>query len=267
MRTVKRSGRDLLQKVIQLPCRLFNWQGIIEELTTKVNSFTFRTIEFLVVVFGFIIVVTTFFLEQSERRDQWLVNAWQIVDKRAPGASGKITAIHYLVRNSAPLIHLNFSRYRHGAPVYLEKLDIFDEDLDLGAWLPQSSFWGSIMDGSDLRKAQFRDGCFRETALTGSRLEGADFQIADLSGAILKQANVANAKFNGANLSGTDLRSAIGLTQQQLDSAFFCEQDGGPPLLSPELRSPQERACRKSQGCSWSRPANDVEIGGEGWKN
>lgn len=89
------------------------------------------------------------------------------------------------------------------------------------AW---SNLRGVTMNGADLRGADL-SGAYLSGAklsganLTGANLAGTNLSRADLSDTDLSGANVLDAYLPGANLSGTDLRTATGLSAEQLRSA------------------------------------------------
>ena len=210
-----------------------------------------RPVEFFIVVAGFLVAAVTFHLEQEERRNQRLVAGWQLLSERAPGASGKKRALLYLLENQESLVAINLSYKRHGAPVYLQNLDVYNEETDRGADFRLSSFAGAIMENSDLRKSDFSLSCLQNAELGNSRLMGSTFLNADLTSANLWGADMTGAKISGANLSGAHMEKTRGLTQEQIDTARFCPSSGRPNL--PEgLTAPRTQDCKPAQGCSWS---------------
>ena len=219
------------------------------------NSPGARSVEFAILVLGFFLAALTFYLESEDRQNQRLVNAWQIVLESAPGASGKVPALEFLYSKKQPMFGLDLSHVKHGHPVYLRDLDFCDKPSCYRAYLPHSSFAGAIVDNAKLRKSIFVNSCLYLTNLTGSDLREGDFSDADLSRAILDSTDLKDAEFDGANLSGTSFRSSKNLTQVQLDSAFYCDTDGGKPALpdGEEFDPPPRRhQCKTSEGCLWS---------------
>jgi len=105
--------------------------------------------------------------------------------------------------------------------------------------------------GVDYQSPNFRDAKLGRADFTGANLMGANFFGADLtatifngadltdaelgqvvlSGALVISANLTRANLRGADLSGVDLRTAIGLTRLQLDSARNVDGDRVPPDL------------------------------------
>ena len=79
-------------------------------------------------------------------------------------------------------------------------------DLSMGV------FNGSIFAGSDLRELDGTASLFGRASFAGSNLTNAVFV-----GAYLEGANFKGATLDGVNFSGAEMRSAVGLTQRQLD--------------------------------------------------
>lgn len=90
-------------------------------------------------------------------------------------------------------------------------------------------------DKTKFQKADFTRAILFHASLVGAYIEEADFTNADLReadftsanltradlrGAQLDKANFKRAILNGARLEGVDLRNAIGLVQEQIDSAI-----------------------------------------------
>jgi hypothetical protein len=104
-----------------------------------------------------------------------------------------------------------------------QRLNLSGTDLRW-AILNKAKLDGVDLTSAQLGNAQLKDAELREAILidahfTDAILEGAQLEGADLRGAVLRGAKVAGVNFKGANLSGADLSDAVGLTQEQLDSA------------------------------------------------
>ena len=212
-----------------------------------------RPIEFLVVVIGFVIAVITFYQEADDRSMQRLIAGWQLLSEAAPGSSGKHQALLFLHENKEPLVAVNLSFVRHGAPVYLQSIDLFDENTGRGVYLPLSSFAGAILQSADLRNSSFFHSCLYKTELGNAKLTGSDFTKADLTSANLWKADMTDVKLVDTNLSGAAMKEAKQITQKQLDQAYYCDPFG-PPTLDDELNPPPKRElCTPAQGCDWSR--------------
>ncbi len=84
---------------------------------------------------------------------------------------------------------------------------------------------------ADLARADLRCIDLAGIDFTNANLEWADLQYANLSGANLRSARLIGAKLARANLRGTCLRSAVGLTQAQLDPAEGDSSTQLPPGL------------------------------------
>ena len=87
------------------------------------------------------------------------------------------------------------------------------------------------------------------TNLSGANLSLANLSDADLSSADLRRSYVVEANLNTANLSGAYLSGAIGLTDEQMTSAWSLE---GATML-PNGQKYEERL--KSKGRGSERPA------------
>jgi uncharacterized protein YjbI with pentapeptide repeats len=74
-----------------------------------------------------------------------------------------------------------------------------------GAWLHRADLQGASLQKANLQRANLRE----------TNLQGANLGEANLQGANLGEANLRGASLRGANLQG-----AVGLTQEQLDTAF-----------------------------------------------
>ncbi len=210
-----------------------------------------RPVEFFIVVAGFLVAAITFYVETEERRNQRLVAGWQLLSERAPGASGKKRALLYLLENNESLVAINLSYKRHGAPVYLQELDVYNEETGRGADFRLASFAGAILNRADLRNSDFSLSCLQNTELGHALLMGTKFNNSDLTRANLSYADMTDSNLSGANLSGAHMQFTKGLTQEQIDTASFC-RSYGPPNLPDGLTAPQNQRCIPTPGCTWS---------------
>jgi uncharacterized protein YjbI with pentapeptide repeats len=97
--------------------------------------------------------------------------------------------------------------------------------------LQQADLAGADLCGARLPGAQLQKAVLVTTKLRGSDLRGSSLRGADLAGAVLQ----------GADLRGADLRGAVGLTQQQVDSAIT---DGTTAVSPPLWAGRRERRAR-----------------------
>jgi uncharacterized protein YjbI with pentapeptide repeats len=119
------------------------------------------------------------------------------------------------------------------------------EDASFSGWLHQTkfqdsnlceaSFYGELVNVSfiscDLRAVDFSQCEFKRVRFRRSKKKpidlsdcnfaGVDLSQMDLSGANLSYADFTDAILNGTNLKGANLSSAIGITQEELDSAVI----------------------------------------------
>ncbi len=72
----------------------------------------------------------------------------------------------------------------------------------------------------------------RRTDLSNANLEDANFSGADCTNAIFRGANFKNTILEGTILKGADLREAINLTKEQIDTAIIDEKTLLPDYLS-----------------------------------
>ena len=215
-----------------------------------------RPIEFFLLVIGIAYGVIAYYGEEDDRRDRRLIAGWQLISEQAPGSSGKDLALNYLfgkldAEDTQALVAIDLSAKRHGGPVYLQNLELYNEDEEFGAYLPLSSFAGAILQGADLRSVQFHQACLYHTELGGANLVGTDFSYADLTRARLSNADMSDATLANANLSGAHMKTTRGLEQSQLDKAYYCETFE-KPSLPDGLSVPSRADCDTSEGCKWS---------------
>ena len=201
-----------------------------------------RPVEFAILIIAFIIAAITFSQESQDRRNQRLVASWQLLTEVSPGASGKILALEYLHKAGEHLTGIDLSRSRHGAPAYLPGLDVYDEKSDRGTDFRLANFAGAILRGADLSASHLFGSCLYQVEFGEAKLVRTDFRQADLTNANLWDADLEGAVFASANLSGTRMERSKGLTQAQLDAAFFCDESGGSPHLPPGLVPPPMRS-------------------------
>jgi uncharacterized protein YjbI with pentapeptide repeats len=98
----------------------------------------------------------------------------------------------------------------------------------------RSDFSHAVLARADVSGSQFAEADFTEADITGAKLIDAHCPRAVFDGAVLahsdaRRANFTNADFDsadvtlvnfeGANIAGADLRTAVGLTQAQLNRA------------------------------------------------
>ncbi len=91
----------------------------------------------------------------------------------------------------------------------LQKADLYKADLS-GALLKNAR-----LTGADLSRATLV-----ETNLSGAEATEADLSSADLSGSRLSETILSGANLVGTILYGVDVRRAVGLTREQIDSAL-----------------------------------------------
>ena len=94
--------------------------------------------------------------------------------------------------------------------------------------------------GANLTHANIRYANFSDATLAGANLTEIFLHMGDLSNANLKEANLTDAILSEVDISSTNFDSVKGLTQNQLDKAYYFK--GRPPCNLPDgLKLPPER--------------------------
>ncbi len=106
----------------------------------------------------------------------------------------------------------------------------------------------AVLSFANLEQTDLSSAKLGEANLTGAYLKGtilldADLKKADLRGAYLTGAVLRGVEMDGANLAGTDLRGALGITGQQVCSAWH----GRAALMDPDLAADVQLRCASSQ--------------------
>jgi len=106
----------------------------------------------------------------------------------------------------------------------------------------------AVLSFANLEQTDLSSAKLGEANLTGAYLKGtilldADLKKADLRGAYLTGAVLRGVEMDGANLAGTDLRGALGITGQQVCSAWH----GRAALMDPDLAAEVQLRCASSQ--------------------
>tara|TARA_R110002110_G_scaffold209163_1_gene421527 strand:- start:175 stop:438 length:264 start_codon:yes stop_codon:yes gene_type:complete len=81
-------------------------------------------------------------------------------------------------------------------------------------------------------KLNLQGAFIRRTDLSNANLEDANFSGADCTNAIFRGANFKNTILEGTILKGADLRDAINLTKEQIDTAIIDKKTLLPNYLS-----------------------------------
>ncbi|MCY4039613.1 MAG: pentapeptide repeat-containing protein [Hyphomicrobiales bacterium] len=108
-----------------------------------------------------------------------------------------------------------------------------------GANLSETILHGANLSGARLRNADLSSAYLRSANLGEAYLRGANLGEAHLSEAILHDANLSRASLADADISDADFKGVTGLTQKQINEAFY--RKGHPPRNLPNgLRLPKE---------------------------
>jgi hypothetical protein len=90
----------------------------------------------------------------------------------------------------------------------------------MGVHFDGASLIDAHLEGAWLLAAHLERADLRDAHLDGADLRGADLDSADLREAFFIGANLEGADLTGAHLEGATLKSAVGLTDDQLLVAF-----------------------------------------------
>ena len=131
---------------------------------------------------------------------------------------GKRVDLHFENLNGANLNGAN-----------LNGADLSNADLS-NADLSHANLRQAILRPVDLSGADLSYANLREADMATSSLEGAKLSDADLSGLSLSETDLSGANLRGVNLSGakvrlSQLRSATGVTQEQIDSTDIIPEE------------------------------------------
>src|SRR5713226_6227906 len=96
----------------------------------------------------------------------------------------------------------------------------------------------AVLSFANLEQTDLSSAKLGEANLTGAYLKGTILLDADLTDAVLR-----GVEMDGANLAGTDLRGALGITGQQVCSAWH----GRAALMDPDLAADVQLRCASSQ--------------------
>ncbi len=148
------------------------------------GRYAFRFLE----VLGLLFLIPTAYvliIDLEDRKEQRVVQAWQLVTQPAPGNSGKGPALEYLNSQGIPLVGIDLSEESNQGPSFLARVDLS----------------GALLANANLSRA----GLWQ----------------ADLSGALLKNADLSGAMLRGTkNLSQKILDGACGDEETQLPEGF-----------------------------------------------
>ena len=101
--------------------------------------------------------------------------------------------------------------------------------------LSNANMIGVNLMQANLQEAELQTADLRGANLLFADLRGADLLLASLQGADLQFADLRGSSLEGASLEGADLRGAVGLTQEQVDSALGDDETQLPEgLTRPE---------------------------------
>jgi len=114
--------------------------------------------------------------------------------------------------------------------------EIYAPKASLHASFHEAKLDSANLVGADLRGSTFHHANLTHANLQEANLQEASFAGAELTGARLDAADLRHAHFQGANLSG-----ALGLTQDQLNSACVDDQTKLPANLNRPAPCPPSK--------------------------
>ena len=157
-------------------------------------------------------------LLKAYEKQQSIMMAWQVLNIKKSGSSGKIEAIQTLNNYRMALDEVNLSCEAMGGG-WEKKLKTCESRTYLaGVDAPKVRMQNANLSGVDLSRANFSKGRFFGTLFEGSQLRYADFESAELSG----------ARF--VDYSHSDgLSVARNLNQDTLDRTWAWEDN--PPIF------------------------------------
>ena len=164
-------------------------------------------------------------LEESrrERRHESVSRAWQRINTKAPGNSGKVNAIEYLVSEGVSLVGIDLSCEAMGGrkalsfgenntatsptdclfPTYLRKLDLDGQAVEENGNKTLVELMRSDFSGADLTNAQFKSVNLTLSLFRRAQLQGATFK-----NTVLTQANFSNAHLEATHFENCDVSNA-----------------------------------------------------------
>ena len=166
--------------------------------------------------------------------------------------AGQIPIFEELVRLGASLGYLDASNVNLAArdPGFV-KLGFFGIRLE-GSMLNFADFRNSNLGGAQFMRARLVHARFDGSYLIKADFSDADLRTASFADADLKNANFTEAKIGlsslkNANLSGAIMKSVVGISQAQLDTA--CSSDNIPPQDLPRDTWSEKQLIWKENEC------------------
>ncbi|WP_291997260.1 pentapeptide repeat-containing protein [Candidatus Accumulibacter sp. ACC012] len=213
----------------------------------------------IVAAASLLLAVAISWLNLVEAVEDRKFRAWQLIQARVPGNSGKASALEYL--NSPDGLFcskifggtLESSLYQGTKSWCLYKIkeitsllgvNLSSRDLDHPLWLggaklkganlTRADFEGTELFVSDLSYANLAMVSFKNAGLQGSDLSYSTIRYANFDGATLLGVNfegslLGHATFSGANLTDAKLDGSHQLTIEQLSGACGNERTSLPP--------------------------------------
>ncbi len=99
--------------------------------------------------------------------------------------------------------------------------------------MAQNNMSGPNLSGANMTEADLTAINLMGADMNGANLTGANLTEANMTGADLTEANLTKADLTRTKVSLSQLRSAIGVTLKQIDSADIIPEEGEPVEPSP----------------------------------
>ena len=229
----RKSPKEILGivlKALVLPFKipfLFIEKRIVEPIAHLLDEWDlFRILEKI----GFLIAILVFIVEFSDRTEQRIFEAWQVVKDGRGSKSGVVRlALERLHKEKFPLEGINVNE------TVLRKINLNVAYLR-DANLSSADLYRADLSKSDLSKTNLKSAILHYANLKNAKLENANLSSADLTEAKLNGTKLNGTKLNGtklsyadlsgANLSGADL-NGVNLYSADLSGAMFWDKKTG----------------------------------------
>ena len=220
----------IIVKTLVLPFTipfLFIEKQIVEPIAHLLDEWDlFRILEKI----GFLIAILVFIVEFSDRTEQRIFEAWQVVKDGKGSKSGVVRlAMERLHKEKFTLSGINANKTVL-KKIQLNAVDLSDADLS-GADLYRANLSNTYLFKTNLKSAILHYANLKSANLKSANLKSADLTEANLSHAKLNGTKLNGTKLSFANLSGADLSGAdlngVNLYSTDLSGAMFWDKKTG----------------------------------------
>ena len=232
---------QVMGHIIHVPSLEWRWYHWPEIILEKFFHWVRRGALFDVLDYAsrlaIIVAVVFWFLGIEQRREQEVLNAWQLISIANQVGGGDATTSALETLNCSKRIFLCSSRsFRKGdlgdliAPgVNLQNANLAEANLR-GAYLGSSNLSGALFWRADLSGANLFDANLSKANLAEANLNGVDLRFTDLREIELAGASLVDANLSGVDLTGTSL-NGINLSGADLSAANLSGVDLGHARL------------------------------------